>query len=356
MEDQVKELGQGSYGIVRVINGFAVKQFSRRKSLIQEYCALRYLRECSNVVKVNDMNIYDGTISMCLHDTSLRNWLSKNKSITKSNEKIIMIGIIQGLVEIHDKGMIHGDIKPSNILIEELPLRAVLGDCGFVSLIPYAKVQLTAAIYRDPVVTNSTTHDIYSLGIIFLELLTRYRFSAPPTYEVLAYVIRTSFNKRTDGAKYIPLLLSMVGKDKNRRPSIRNIYKSVFNQDPPLEVIKPRISIIDLESTIIFDRKYLSLIKNEIDDITRKYNVHRSSFCYKGLLIYFNDNNTFDNETYRDYVIAACLILASNFGDYLLTDKAIVAEIGKNYNRREFLNKVVLLIKHDRFLEAIMSN
>ena len=102
-------LGKGSYGEVTVKNGVAVKKFIKLSHLIQEYMALYYLRDCKHIVRVVDVNFEDLELSMELYDYSLRKYLEDND---KPEVMKILHGILLGLVELHDRGLVHGDIKP----------------------------------------------------------------------------------------------------------------------------------------------------------------------------------------------------------------------------------------------------
>ncbi|QRV96277.1 cytoplasmic tyrosine-protein kinase BMX [Ceratobasidium sp. AG-Ba] len=93
------------------------------------------------------------------------------------------IQIARGLSYLHEQGMIHGDLKASNILISEdgTPL---LSDFGNAKLNEYSlqftdsssrttiSVRWTAPEILDGRATYSTAADVYSLGMTILETLT----------------------------------------------------------------------------------------------------------------------------------------------------------------------------------------
>src|SRR5436189_1973265 len=114
-----KFLGEGAYGKVRAHNNLAVKTFNDLLPLVQEYAALKYLRDCDYIVKVDKVDFEQLELYMELYDDSLRGFISKHRGSKTYLTKIdtIINHILKGLIEIHDRGLLHGDIKPSNILI-----------------------------------------------------------------------------------------------------------------------------------------------------------------------------------------------------------------------------------------------
>lgn len=189
---------------------------------------------------------------MKLAKCSLRDWLrnvkinvSKNKKNIEINKHCYLIykeqilsfikDILLGCIYLHDIGCVHADIKLGNILVLDneqqqfgLKYKVVLGDCGFVCPQRYAKTAYTTPIYRDPKITQSWHHDIYSLGIVFLELLTFQRVQEIPTHEDIR-----EFSNNVD-SKFQPLIRNMTNPLLNKRPTAREIYKNIFREEAPI--------------------------------------------------------------------------------------------------------------------------
>lgn len=120
------------------------------------------------------------------HET-LEKWLNNKKN--KKNFEVIkfwMRDLIEGVRHIHSYGMIHGDLKPSNILMfhELLQTTLKISDFGLVSIMAYDEQGDLAPhsggkgteMYMAPEQKKGGKEytekvDIFSLGLIFIELL-----------------------------------------------------------------------------------------------------------------------------------------------------------------------------------------
>ncbi len=223
-----EELGKGTFGTVIRIGDRAVKQYKQLNSMIQEHIAFVHLRDCDNVVSARNVSYTRMEIDMECFDMSLREWILETANEASNGEKLIIVRhVLLGLIELHDRRLVHGDIKPGNILLNKSPLRAVLGDLGFVSYHRFSKCKYTARAYRDVVVENHWTHDIYSLGIIFLEIFGKRRIMerAESYAQLDGFIGASKANKEMK-----QLLRRMLGERRTERPSARDIYQILFNE------------------------------------------------------------------------------------------------------------------------------
>ncbi len=102
------------------------------------------------------------------------------RPLTPSEAKEMLVPVLDALFYLHGKGLVHGHLKPSNIMVvdNQVKLSAdsleVAGELG--------KRYPTLSVYDAPeVVTGkiSTASDVWSLGITLVEALTQH----PPVWE-----------------------------------------------------------------------------------------------------------------------------------------------------------------------------
>lgn len=108
---------------------------------------------------------------------SLRHWLGKERM---PMWRAVRIGaeIVEGLVEVHERGVVHGDIKPENVVIGEDDDKARLLDFGLAQT-SAMKAELRGGTphYMAPEMLlekapASERGDLYAVGVVLYEMLT----------------------------------------------------------------------------------------------------------------------------------------------------------------------------------------
>ncbi len=291
-------LGKGTYGSVRVRENLAVKKFHEVRHIIQEYLAGSYLDNARNIVRIHEVDIRKLNLSMELYQMNLRHWMEDNYDRKKFNDRyFILHEILVGLCEIHGRGLIHGDIKPGNILINEKPLKVALGDLGFVSLNRYAKVKYTAKVYRDSVIRQSFVHDLFSLGVLMIELFGRIKVRAVCTYSELKTIARDKISDR----KLREIIFDLVDEDPHQRPKAKSILYHLYSETIPIH---------RKEIPAVRDIVHCSNAFSSMRDVGTQFGLAMIERCIEALK-YYIQTHEIDHEDCISYGIAMLLISSS---------------------------------------------
>jgi serine/threonine protein kinase len=389
-------LGKGTYGEVSIRDGKAVKKFGKLSHLIQEYMALRYLDDCVYVVHSKDVNFSKLELHMELYDCSLRDWLRnkrENGGVTQDDIMKILRDVLFGLVELHDRELAHGDLKPGNILVKLNPLTAVLGDCGFVSIAKYAKVDRTADIYRDPIVNHDSLHDMFSFGICFLEMIAEIRINRQATYDELEEII----NDKVDDPEHMRIIYNLLHKDRNRRPTSRNLLHKLFEEDPQkwiannmifIEPYGQRSNIPDFSQILSRQDMWVNFNKNklvstETQHISKKsvmnmlvistavdkgnyirglmkaisyeYGINRANKGYCALLLYI-DNHKVEQSHHCIYTAVTLMILSSIFGKSGFRENNVIEMCSGKYSLFDVYKILGGMLSDRIFINILLSH
>lgn len=330
-------LGKGTYGVVEKHGNVARKTFNHLSHIIQEYCALAYLEDCNYIVHAKHVNFEKLQLDMDLYDMSLREWIVSGCKCTKCVDKIIH-DILCGLVEVQDLCLAHADIKPGNILICKKPLKAVLGDCGFVSICEYAKQQRTAPAYRDPKVKNDDKHDIFSFALCVMELKYKVRPRLHDDYKDIDRII----NKYVKDTKYNHLLKRMLHHNRDERPCAREVLYLLYGEKPQNNYEK-----IDYKETNEYITTHMRKYSEELD-------INRAPIGRHALIYYINKHHI-NKKQYKLYIAATLAILSSVFGKNKETIKLINQHIFGTDDCDNLLPMIKKLTKDKEFIKILFA-
>ena len=112
---------------------------------------------------------------------SLADMLGRRGSLTVDETVAVMSQVLAGLVVAHQKGMVHRDIKPGNVLLDRIHQRALLADFGLVKSASTTEGQTATGIvmgtvdYIAPEQARAqaidSRADLYSLGVLMHQML-----------------------------------------------------------------------------------------------------------------------------------------------------------------------------------------
>ncbi|HPL82233.1 MAG TPA: serine/threonine-protein kinase, partial [Anaerolineaceae bacterium] len=195
----IKELGRGGFGIVyetrdTVLNRRVALKVLHPALIVDPQFINRFRREAelaaqmehANIVPIYDFDQQGGryfTVMGFMANGSIKDLLSKFGPRTPSQTKTILEQIASGLAYAHERGVIHRDLKPGNILVDEHGITRI-SDFGFakaMSATSGASLSVTGGLmgtpaYMAPEIWEgkdaTAQSDIYSLGCIAYEMLT----------------------------------------------------------------------------------------------------------------------------------------------------------------------------------------
>lgn len=181
----IKDLGSGGFGKVIL----AEEELSSRK------VAIKYLKNLSidksediiheikiisqfyhpNIITYHNAIQENGQIFFVMEyceKGNLRNHIA-NKPLSHDESIQIILLIAKALKFVHDKGIVHHDIKPENILLDSNS-NVKLADFGVANKKIFTKNYLPPNFEYDSIKDHASDRklDIYALGITFIELLT----------------------------------------------------------------------------------------------------------------------------------------------------------------------------------------
>lgn len=161
----LRPLGKGSYGQVSLCQNAQGQLFAAKvQPLMFHYDEVRILekvREIPNVPCISGSATFSvfGENYGCffmdfVQNGTLLDYVKANSSINTDEIMFMMLEVLRTLIGIHDKGVVHGDVKPENILVG-IDGKPCLCDYGLSQILPkgksiaYCSQQLYTTWYRD---------------------------------------------------------------------------------------------------------------------------------------------------------------------------------------------------------------
>jgi serine/threonine protein kinase/Leucine-rich repeat (LRR) protein len=213
----VEKIGAGAFGVVvrardpQLDREVAIK-FPRRGTLDKEF--LRFTREAvaaanmhhPNICPVYEVGTADGRpyiVMSLVPGKSLAEHLRQAKEPMPIRQAVLTVRkLAQALALAHDKGIVHRDLKPANVMLDRERKDVVIMDFGLARVERHDDIGLTVSgmvlgtpAYMSPEQARGDQKaigpptDIYSLGVILHELLTRQRPFEGSMAEVLGKIL-----------------------------------------------------------------------------------------------------------------------------------------------------------------------
>lgn len=204
--EKIEKIGEGTYGKVYKakdkVSGDIVALKKTRLEMeeegvpsttLREVSLLRMLGQSNHVVKLLTQEHTDENGKPVLYlvfeycDTDLKRWMDRNGKgpaypLPQTQIKNLMYQLIKGLAHCHKHGVMHRDLKPQNLLVDNATMILKIADLGLGRAFSIPVKSYTHEIvtlwYRAPEVLLGATHystpvDMWSVGCIFAELVRK---------------------------------------------------------------------------------------------------------------------------------------------------------------------------------------
>ena len=234
----VRRLGQGASGIVwlaerrgallttEVALKLPFDEEANLESINREAQVWQAASGHPNVLPVIEADMYDGQVIIVSEYASggtLKDWLDRNGGQAPSNEATVpmMAGILSGLEHLHTKGLVHCDLKPSNVLLQgDTPRITDFGVSRVLRATVHTKHLSGTPAYMPPEAIDgklSKFSDLWAAGVILYVMLAG----------------RLPFPQQSMG----PLMLALKEQDPEPLPDtvppdIKRVIKRALQKDP----------------------------------------------------------------------------------------------------------------------------
>ena len=199
-----------------------------------------------NIVEMYDVGEDNGTYYIVMEyvpGMTLKQLIKKRGSISLSEAIDIMLQITDGIKEAHDSYIIHRDLKPQNILIKDNG-EIKITDFGIAMALNSTQLTQTNSVmgsvhYLPPEQASgkgaTIKSDIYSMGILFYELLTgKLPFKGENAVEIALKHMKSDFPSIREENDSIPqsvenIILKATAKNpKNRYETVSRMHDDLL--------------------------------------------------------------------------------------------------------------------------------
>jgi serine/threonine protein kinase len=172
--------------------------------------------------------------------------------LTVSSLLALAAGLAKSLTAIHAAGVVHGDLKPSNVLLAPDGPRVIdFGISQAAEAAPLARAGLVVGTPSFMAPEQAAGQevgprsDVFSLGAVLAFAATgRKPFGAGPPAEVLERVVRGAADLRDVPAEVRPLIEQCLAKDPLRRPAAAELLAGVTAAQSAMEP-RPEPALLD---------------------------------------------------------------------------------------------------------------
>ncbi|XP_075277159.1 serine/threonine-protein kinase Nek5 isoform X2 [Opisthocomus hoazin] len=279
----IKKIGEGSFGKIFLAKGkvdneqCVIKEINLTKMPVKEKEASQ--KEVILLAKMKHANIV--TFYASLQEKNklyivmeycdggdLMKRINMQHGVLFDEDQILswFVQISLGLKHIHDKKVLHRDVKAQNIFLSNNGKVAKLGDFGIArqlnSTMEFAHTCVGTPYYLSPEICENRPYnnktDIWSLGCVLYELCAlKHPFEGNSLHQLVLKICRGHFHPVSPNYSYdLRILISQLFKISPRdRPSINSILRKPFLQKLVLKYLPPEMTQEELSHTVIHTKR-----------------------------------------------------------------------------------------------------
>lgn len=252
-----KRLNRGGFGVVYQVTNKETDKIYAAKVIDcgdnQEECDKMFNREVGILMNVNHPTIikfigYSTTDFLEEQNITLIMELATNGSLqdvikklennygpadyTNTSRQIILIGVARGMKYLHDRNILHRDLKPGNILLDEY-FHPLITDFGMSKIAEightYSQTQFGGTLqYMAPEIHRGDRYgpeaDVYAFGILMYEVVTD-AFAFPELRNGMTDLV---FRNKVVNDNYRPKFTMPI------KEPIKNLIEKCWSDDPSL--------------------------------------------------------------------------------------------------------------------------
>jgi predicted Ser/Thr protein kinase len=251
----LEKIGEGGMGVVhlaqapdghrvalKVLRPHVVGDDEARERLAREVASLRRVRS-PRVAEVIDADPWGATpfvATRYVPGLSLDEQVGHEGVLRGDRLRHFAAGLADALLAVHSVGVLHRDVKPSNVLLEGRS--PVLIDFGLARLAEDPRLTVTGwllgtpgylapeILYGDDATTASDVHS-WAATVVFAAT-GRPPFGRGPAMAVMDRVRRGEHDLAGVPAELRPLLLAALAPDPVRRPTLPTVLADLYPQNP----------------------------------------------------------------------------------------------------------------------------
>lgn len=278
-----KILGEGSYGDVKEYDNKVVKisksiKYGLDASLIREASYISKLRH-PNVINLIDAFFTEKNFCMILPKADIDLFQYYKKKPLKDEEIIsISYQIIRGVAYLHSQDILHGDLKPQNILLFKDDngkcLRAVIADFGISRDNTCRKIvenhEVFTLWYRPPEIllggTYTAAGDIWALGCIIYQITTNHTLFPGDDEELMLKLI---FSRLGTPTEQIWPGISLLPKYSDKLPQFTVESGKIYTSNNEINLILHQMVVLDpgkrANTLSLLNHKIFDNLKNNLN-------------------------------------------------------------------------------------------